>query len=205
MARFVAPTSDTSPDGMPTSRSLLQRARQRDSQAWQELVDLYAPLVYYWCRRTNIAVQDIPDVVQDVFRSVVTGLETFRKERPRDTFRGWLRTVTRSKLNDYFRRLQKQPGAAGGSTARARFEEIAHEEVDSDDNERHVESALYQRALQVVRRHFDARTWQAFWRIVVEGRTAAEVAQELGMKPGTVRVAKSRVLQRLRRELGDIE
>jgi RNA polymerase sigma-70 factor (ECF subfamily) len=58
-------------------------------------------------------------------------------------------------------------------------------------------------ALESIRGEFHERTWQAFWGVAVEGRTAADVAADLNMQPGTVRVAKSRVLLRLRRELGD--
>jgi RNA polymerase sigma-70 factor (ECF subfamily) len=39
--------------------------------------------------------------------------------------------------------------------------------------------------------------------VAVDGRAAADVAADLGMQPGAVRVAKSRVLLRLRKELGD--
>ena len=39
--------------------------------------------------------------------------------------------------------------------------------------------------------------------VVVDGRETVDVAKDLGMLPGTVRVAKSRVLKRLRLELGD--
>jgi RNA polymerase sigma-70 factor (ECF subfamily) len=39
--------------------------------------------------------------------------------------------------------------------------------------------------------------------VVVEGRTAIDAGAEIDMKPGAVRVAKSRILMRLRRELGD--
>jgi len=60
------------------------------------------------------------------------------------------------------------------------------------------------RALEFIRGEFHERTWEAFWKVVVEGRTADDVAADLDMKPGTVLVAKSRVLLRLRRELGDI-
>jgi RNA polymerase sigma-70 factor (ECF subfamily) len=42
------------------------------------------------------------------------------------------------------------------------------------------------------------RTWQAFWRTTVDGRAAADVAAELGMQPGSVYQAKSRLLARLR-------
>ncbi|MCE9525912.1 MAG: hypothetical protein K8R36_07650 [Planctomycetales bacterium] len=60
------------------------------------------------------------------------------------------------------------------------------------------------RALEAIRPEFQQRTWQAFWKVVIDGRSAADVAADLAMKPGTVRVSKSRVLLRLRRELGDI-
>ena len=39
--------------------------------------------------------------------------------------------------------------------------------------------------------------------VVVDGRETNDVAADLGMRPGTVRVAKSRVLKRLRLEVGD--
>jgi DNA-directed RNA polymerase specialized sigma24 family protein len=47
---------------------------------------------------------------------------------------------------------------------------------------------------------FEDRTFQAFWRVAVDGRSAEEVAEELGMKVGAVYTAKSRVLNRLREE-----
>ena len=40
--------------------------------------------------------------------------------------------------------------------------------------------------------------------MVIEGRQTADVAADLKVKPGTVRVAKSRVPLRLRRELGEV-
>jgi RNA polymerase sigma-70 factor (ECF subfamily) len=63
---------------------------------------------------------------------------------------------------------------------------------------------LLRSALESIRGEFHERTWQAFWGVVVDGRAASDVAADLQMKPGTVRVAKSRVLLRLRRELGDV-
>ena len=52
--------------------------------------------------------------------------------------------------------------------------------------------------------NFKENTWQAFWRVVVDGQSPKDVANELSMHPGTVRVAKSRVLQRLRQEMGEL-
>ena len=66
-----------------------------------------------------------------------------------------------------------------------------------------AEAALVHRALGLIREEFEPRTWEAFWQTAVEGRTAAEAGADLDMTPGAVRVAKSRVLHRLRTELGD--
>ena len=63
---------------------------------------------------------------------------------------------------------------------------------------------LFARAIALIRGEFEERTWAAFWRTVVEGQPAKDVGADLSMSPGAVRVAKSRVLHRLREELGDL-
>ena len=45
-------------------------------------------------------------------------------------------------------------------------------------------------------------TWRAFWLSMVENKTSTEVAAQLGMTSNAVRLAKARVLRRLR-ELAD--
>jgi RNA polymerase sigma-70 factor, ECF subfamily len=63
---------------------------------------------------------------------------------------------------------------------------------------------LLHRALALIRDDFEPRTWAAFWQTAVDGRATIDVAADLGMSPGAVRVAKSRVLHRLRADLGDL-
>jgi RNA polymerase sigma-70 factor (ECF subfamily) len=55
-----------------------------------------------------------------------------------------------------------------------------------------------------VRDEFEERTWQAFWLTAVEGRPADDVAADLGVSAAAVRKAKSRVLHRLKEELGEL-
>lgn len=191
-----------------TSRSLLAEAQQDDPAAWVRLVTLYAPLVAAWCRRSRVAEQDVVDVLQEVFAAVARSLTDFRKEQPHHTFRGWLASIARNKVRDYYRRLADQPAAAGGSEAMLRLAQMPDPQtLDESEGAADDEafSQVLKRALQSIRDEFHEQTWQAFWRVVVEGRLASEVAAELGMQPGAVRVCKSRVLSRLRRELGDIQ
>jgi RNA polymerase sigma-70 factor (ECF subfamily) len=180
------------------------QADERD--AWERLVNLYAPLVLHWCRGGGLQDQDVADIFQEVFQAVVAHVGSFRKERDGDTFRGWLRRITQNKVRDHYRRLGREPRGAGGSSARERLGQLpAPLPTDDDLTPRDdVERGLFARALDQIRAEFEERTWSAFWRTAVEGRAAKDVADELSMSPGAVRVAKSRVLHRLRAELGDL-
>ncbi len=192
--------------GGSTSRSLLADARLAVPAAWERLVRLYAPLVSSWCRRWGVVEQDIVDLLQEVFLSVAGNLDRFRKERPVDTFRGWLYTITRNKVRDHRRRRATEPTAAGGSEAQLKLQQILDPNANSEPPEITDDGILdemLRKALESIRGEFHERTWQAFWGVVVVGRTASDVAADLEMTPGSVRVAKSRVLLRLRRELGD--
>ncbi|MDB5340456.1 MAG: rpoE 2 [Planctomycetaceae bacterium] len=191
-----------------TSLSLLVRLKANDATAWDRLVVLYAPLIYYWCRKLYLPEQDAADVFQEVFQAVSAKIHSFRKEQPGDTFRGWLRIITQNKVNDHFRRQGREPQAAGGTEASIRFMQVEALEVLEAPEELEGEERAYQqlihRALELIRCEFTTRTWQAFWRVAVDGQRAVDVAEELEMRPGAIRVAKSRVLQRLRQELGEL-
>jgi RNA polymerase sigma-70 factor, ECF subfamily len=189
-----------------TSRSLLARVQTDEPQAWERLVDLYAPLVLFWCRRRGLQDQDAADIFQEVFQAVVRNVAGFRKERAGDTFRGWLWKITENKLRDHFRRLGHDAHGVGGSSAQERLAQLpmpplAEDEGAGDGAE---ESGLFARALALIRAEFEERTWAAFWQTAVDGRAPKDVAADLSMSAGAVRVAKSRVLHRLRKELGDL-
>jgi RNA polymerase sigma-70 factor (ECF subfamily) len=202
-----------------TSRSLLDQLRDDQPAAWQRLTSLYAPLVYHWCRRMGLPEQEMPDVFQQVFQAVASHIQSFERDRPGDTFRGWLRTITRNKVRDHFRRGGRQPQAVGGTDVQVYFSQLAdplagedafvdsNEAFDasgsSDDSDAEELHQLLHGALQLVQQHVQPHTWQAFWKVVVEGKSPEEAGEELSMSAGAVRVAKSRVLSRLRSELGD--
>ena len=192
-------------DETSTSRSLMMQLKDGQPAAWERLTSLYAPLVYHWCRTMRLAEQDVPDVFQQVFQAVVAHIQGFHKDTPSDTFRGWLRTITQHKVLDYYRKLVREPRGAGGTDAQIRFAKLpAAEALDEDgSSERRADRGVVGRALKLIRSEFEERTWRAFWLTAVEDRVPKEVAIELGMSAGAVRVAKSRVLRRIREELGE--
>lgn len=200
MSEAGANSGSDARSGTSTSRSLLQRARDHEAAAWERLVELYSPLVSHWCRACGLESNDAADVFQDVFQAVARHLEDFRRDRAGDTFRGWLRAIALNKVRDHFRRRQREPGGVGGSEALRRMDQVPDTALLEEEGAEHD---LLHRALNRVRDEFEPRSWQAFWRTAVDGRSAPDVASELAMSAGAVRVAKSRILHRIRTELGD--
>ncbi len=158
---------------------------------------------------------DLHDVFQEVFHSLARNINKFRPIE-NGTFRGWLRTMTRNKLNDHFRKTGREPKPVGGTEALHYLEQIpaaalAESTTNHSDamqsegiqNEGAIQHSMLCQALANVRENFSEQTWKAFWMVVIDGRETNDVAKDLCMRPGTVRVAKSRILKRLRLEIGD--
>jgi RNA polymerase sigma-70 factor (ECF subfamily) len=190
--------------GQVTPLSLLERARANDAKAWRRLLELYQPLVQAWCGRAGLRGPDAEDVTQEVLAGVAAGLADFRRDRPGDTFRGWLRGITRNQVLVHFRRRQGKPQAEGGSDAWQHLQNLADPLPGPDTDEAEEAGELYRRALDLIRADFEEATWRAFWLTAIEGRSPPTLTAELNMSPAAIRQAKARVLRRLKEELGDL-
>ena len=200
-----APRDGAGPPPSATPSSLLRRLRAPDDgPAWARLLELYGPTVEGWCRRAGLAAEDAADVRQEVFRDVARAIGAFRRDRPDDSFRGWLYAITLRRLLDHWRQAERHPQAAGGTDAQDRLLELPAEGPADSQDAAAEDRSVYLRCVELVRAEFEGRTWEAFWRATVDGRPPAEVAAELGMTPGAVYIAKSRVLKRLREEFEEL-
>src|SRR5262245_30421016 len=195
-------------DPQKTSLTLLELLRKNDAEAWRKTVHLYTPLVRHWLNRSGIRGADMDDLVQEVFRVASSSLPNFRRDRPGDTFRGWLRGIARNIVLKHFHKRGRQPQASGGTDAFVRLQDVADTTPPSEEEDTEAEQSelgnLYHRALELVRGEFEARTWQAFWLTAVENQTPRDISPKLGMTPVAIRKAKSRVLHRLREQVGDL-
>ncbi|MBL7040060.1 MAG: sigma-70 family RNA polymerase sigma factor [Pirellulaceae bacterium] len=188
------------------SSTMLQGLRDQDAVAWSRLVKVLGPVVYEWCRRSGLQPSDAENVVQEVFLSVAVKIETFRREKASDTFRGWLWRITQNKIRNYVQRWKKHPDGAGGTDAKVQLQQLAvcessDSEAPSDPNS---DCLILHRVLESIREDFEHDTWQAFWRMAVQGHPSAEIAADLGMTQEAVRQAKRRVVRRLQNELDGI-
>jgi len=188
------------------SSTLLDQLRTGRPEAWQRLVLLYSPVIYRWCRRSGVTAEDAADVLQEVLAAVMRYLPAFRRERPGDSFTAWLAAITRSKIHDHYRH-RSLGEARGGSTAQRQMAELPQppeppQQTISADAA--AAACLSRQVLNTVRSEFEARTWEAFWRVTVERQPPAVVAEDLQMSPAAVYMAKSRVLRRLRQALAEL-
>lgn len=191
-------------DGQPTSPTLLERARSADQEAWSRLVFLYEPLVRRWCARWGHFGPDTDDLAQEILIGMAAGLAGFRRDRPGDSFRGWLYGIARNKHTDFLRRRGRGPVAQGGTEAGLQLGQILDPDAGTTDDPMEEMSQLYQRALSLIRQDFEDRSWQIFNRLAVDGLSVDAVAAEFASTPAAVRKVKSRVLRRLKEEVGDL-
>ena len=188
---------------METSVSLLERlAGAPTDDDWRRLDELYRPLLRAWMARAGVPASDVDDLVQDVLLVVIREVAGFERRR-QGAFRAWLRTILTHRVRDYFRGQKYRPTATGGSDFERWVEELESPDTGLSDlwnreHDRHVIASLIQRVQG--QGGFEAPTWQAFRRHVLEDEPAVQVAEALGLSVNSVLLAKSRVLNRLRQE-----
>ncbi|QVL32690.1 sigma-70 family RNA polymerase sigma factor [Telmatocola sphagniphila] len=181
---------------MQTSLSLLAQVQAQENDAWSRLYTLYEPLIRHWILRDPIARLEAEDLVQDVMLSVQTHVMLFEHKRE-GSFRKWLRVITVNRIAQFLRKRRPQ------QVAESIFELFAHpdnplEEEWNKEYDRHVIRKL----LEMVRPEFGEKTWRIFEMTEFEGIPSGEAARQLQVTPGTVYMARNRILSRLR-EIGD--
>jgi RNA polymerase sigma-70 factor (ECF subfamily) len=186
-----------------TSVSLLERLRlQPDEDSWKRFVDLYVPLIRGWLRRYQVTQEDAQDLAQEVMAVVLRKLPDFEHNRQAGAFRSWLRTVTVNQLRALWRTRRGRAAGTGDSDVAQMLDQLADPSSSlSRLWDRQHDQHVARRLMELVRPQFEATTWQAFRRVVLDGLKPAQAAAELGLSVNAVLLAKSRVLSRLRQEM----
>jgi RNA polymerase sigma-70 factor (ECF subfamily) len=162
---------------------------------------LFSPDVHGWCRKRGVPAEDAADIRQEVFMAAWRGMATFRRDRPEDSFRGWLYGITKHKIQDWKRNAARQPEAEGGTEAKERLARVPEPEEESETPDE--TAGRVHRAFELLRPRYKGNTWEAARR-VLEGQPPAEVAAALGMTTNAVYIAKARVLRDFREKFGEL-
>ena len=197
------------PQSLPTSASLILRIQHGDQTAWTRVEALYRPLLRYWCDRQNVANNDADDIIQDVFVAVNRYIADFTAHGDKVCFRPWLKTITRRKIVDFYRRNIKDNPVLLTESAWERRQPIVEAEESLSDAEMEIEretekQILYRQIFEQIKSEVNANTWEAFLLTTLGGEDSVSVAAKLGMTPANVRKAKSNVTKRIKNEFGNL-
>src|SRR5262245_49153217 len=120
-------------DAPATRPSLLVRLQDtQDRAAWSQFVDVYAPLIYGYLRKRGLQDADAADLTQEVFRVVSVSVKRLDYDPARGSFRGWLFTVVRNKLRNYWKTRDRQCQGSGDTEMNDRLQEQPSPEESQD-------------------------------------------------------------------------
>jgi RNA polymerase sigma factor (sigma-70 family) len=171
---------------------LVTRAKNGEQQAWDALVERYAPLIWSICRRYRLEAADAEDVGQSVWLKLVTHLDHLRDSA---ALPGWLATTTRREC---------------GRVINAADARRAGEQVLIADNITDAETDTVDQELLVAEQHAVLR--DAFARLPPGCQQLlalliadppvpyAEISARLGVSAGSIGPNRRRCLDRLGRD-----
>jgi RNA polymerase sigma factor (sigma-70 family) len=191
-ASTLIPPQLTDSPADPTVSDLVARAKDGDRQAWDALIERYAPLIWSICRRHRLGRADADDVAQSVWLRLVDQLDRVRDPA---ALPGWLATTAR-------RECLRVLGATQGPRAT-----MYALDVESLPDER---AGVADQGLLAAERHAALR--EAFTRLPPRCQQLitlliqdpplpyATISARLNIPAGSIGPNRSRCLDRLRRD-----
>jgi len=178
-----------------TEATVVERARKGDAEAFRELVEGYSPRLFRLAYRITGDEQSAEDAVQEAFLRAYRSLDRFDS---RSQFGTWLHRIAVNAALDLARKQQRQ--------------NLRHEERPAGEDEpplpspapgpdRIVLSLEVERAVRSALSSLSAMERTAFVLRHFEGRSIAEICEQLGLGASAGKQAIFRAVKKLRRVL----
>jgi RNA polymerase sigma factor (sigma-70 family) len=174
----------------PTVIALVERAANSDQNAWNDIIERYASLVWSVCARYRLNDQDTEDVGQTVWLLLVEHLGDLREPA---ALPGWLATTTH-------RECQRALTAARKAESAGTKLDEALLIVDAALIEQEILVAERNAALRLALRELPPRCQQLLTMLISDPpRSYAEISTTLQIPIGSIGPQRARCLERLRR------
>lgn len=186
--------------GPETRPSLIGRLVDSDCQsAWEDFVRLYRPAIYRLARGRGLQHADAEDLAQEVLTRVGAKAHGFDLSG-KGSFRGWLGKITRDMVIDRLRRRSRD-AASGDSAVQAQLSQMPTREETTTLIRLEVRRERLLQACEAIRFQFSEPVWMSFWLTAIEQQSIASVSKQLNRSQGAVRVARCRVMNRIKDEV----
>lgn len=162
---------------------LLARANEGDAAAFARFLQAVTPTLRAVIRRRGdgLPTDQHEDVLQEVLLAIHLKRQTWRRDAP---VRPWLYALARYKVVDAFRRR--------GARVDLPIEDFADVLPEEE-----VSVPLSGRDTEVMLRLIDTRSAMLVRAVALDGKTAEEAGEAVGMTAGAARVALHRAMRRL--------
>ena len=170
---------------------LVGRARAGNMQAWDALVERYAPLIWSICRKYRLGPADAEDVGQSVWLRLVAQLDKIREPA---ALPGWLATTTRREC------ARVVHAARGPHVALYPLDAENIPDGQADAAEQEVLAAERHAALREAFTHLSLDCQRLVAMLTADPPVPyAEISARLAMPIGSIGPTRSRCLDRIRR------
>ena len=150
-------------------------------------------------RARGLQDADAEDVTQEVFGIVSRKVDSFDCNTA-GSFRGWLRKLARDVAIDRLRKPRLDIGT-GDPAVSQKLDQLPATEDTATLWDLEVKREQLLQACQRIRDQFSEPVWQSFWLTAIEQQSISEAAKQLRKTEGSVRVARCRVMSRLKQEV----
>jgi RNA polymerase sigma-70 factor (ECF subfamily) len=196
---------------IPTRWSLLSRIKDwQDQDSWRVFFDTYWRLIYCVARKAGLSDPAAQDVVQETLLTVARKLPEFKTYPEAGSFKGWLLQITRRRIIDQWRKLNRHDKVIEPDPDDDRRTALLERLPDSGGLElerlweKEWETNLFEVALERLKQKVSPRQYQIFDLYVLKQWPVRDISRVLNVNAGQIYIAKHRVSSLLKKELKSI-
>ncbi len=177
----------------------------QNHQRWYEFNQLYRPMIRKILRDKGLRPDEMDDVVQEIYLSMLSTIERFQYDRSKGKFRSWLSKIAQRAVSAHrarqgeCNRLRRRQSEVPVDPHVLAESQLTSEQLGGVNDER------LQLCLKLARSRFDERTWLPFYLRVIEETPIKDVEQITNMNRNAIYQSVHRVKQCLREMLSQLD